>query len=543
MKKILLGICLVLTLVSGVKAEIDNSEQVKNFIYTHGNDENNAPWCKKDGVLGNGAVVNSSVSTYAQMLIEAQNAKRDEDGNIKGYIPPENCAPLTIANWNYIILRAMVVAVLNQTLPKVMLAVLKAKYAKEPSCYKPLAEEVYATAVASIPVDKRSEELKELLANEATRLSDAMIYAKGFNIMYLAELLQKPEKIEGDLPTQPEREFVENKDLGGGDTYSGEIKDDQADGYGIYKWKNGSMYEGQWQDNQHHGKGVYKWPNGDIYKGQYVNDQRHGKGTYTYADEDIYEGDWQDGKRHGQGTHKWHTGSIYKGDWQDDKHHGKGTYTYANGDQYEGEWKDNQRHGKGTYTCKNGNQYTGEFEKDNLKPGSDGTLTIKTGSKVETYEGHAISSKYFKGEEITSEHFKPESEEKQLYWSFLGDWISSVSELKIDESKELNGDDAVLEYFDGGKYTGKVIEGKRDTGENKNTKGTMEYSNGNKYEGGWKGGLPHGQGTFTWKKGNSFIGEFKEGVGKGKMTYLDKTEAEGELDLTGPVPKFIQYIE
>jgi len=104
-----------------------------------------------------------------------------------------------------------------------------------------------------------------------------------------------------------------------------------------------------------HGIAKATFPNGDTYTGEYKNKQRNGKGVYTWANKDdkpiqqIYDGEYVDNKRSGFGTITYIDKSSYIGEWQNNMKHGNGTYTYPNGDKYTGEWINNQRHGTGVY--------------------------------------------------------------------------------------------------------------------------------------------------------------------------------------------------
>lgn len=40
-----------------------------------------------------------------------------------------------------------------------------------------------------------------------------------------------------------------------GDVYEGELKNDQPNGRGVYRFKNGSYYDGEFQDGKFDGKG------------------------------------------------------------------------------------------------------------------------------------------------------------------------------------------------------------------------------------------------------------------------------------------------
>ena len=59
--------------------------------------------------------------------------------------------------------------------------------------------------------------------------------------------------------------------------------------------------------------------------------------------------------------------------------------------------------------------------------------------------------------------------------------------------------------------------------------GTMTWSNGNKYVGGFKNNQLNGQGTWTWTDGGNYVGEFKDGTfnGQGTQTYADGSKYVG----------------
>ena len=61
---------------------------------------------------------------------------------------------------------------------------------------------------------------------------------------------------------------------------------------------------------------------------------------------------------------------------------------------------------------------------------------------------------------------------------------------------------------------GKCVEGDCENG-----KGTMTWTDGDKYVGEYKDGKTHGQGTYTWANGNKYVGEFKDDKRHGQGTY------------------------
>ena len=52
---------------------------------------------------------------------------------------------------------------------------------------------------------------------------------------------------------------------------TGQWKDNQRNGYGVYKWNVGDSYEGEWKDNKFNGQGTLILTDGTKYKGGFVN--------------------------------------------------------------------------------------------------------------------------------------------------------------------------------------------------------------------------------------------------------------------------------
>lgn len=102
--------------------------------------------------------------------------------------------------------------------------------------------------------------------------------------------------------------------------YVGQVKNGQANGYGIALLDTGSRYEGQWKNNQRQGEGTFYWADGQYYVGTYDNDKRSGYGTYYWPNGERYAGEWKDDKRSGSGKFFGADGDIVTGGrWQDDK--------------------------------------------------------------------------------------------------------------------------------------------------------------------------------------------------------------------------------
>ena len=54
--------------------------------------------------------------------------------------------------------------------------------------------------------------------------------------------------------------------------------------------------------------------------------------------------------------------------------------------------------------------------------------------------------------------------------------------------------------------------------------GTYDYSNGDSYDGVWRGGRKHGNGTYSFQDGSKYGGEWKNNINHGRGTF---TSADG----------------
>lgn len=102
--------------------------------------------------------------------------------------------------------------------------------------------------------------------------------------------------------------------------YIGQIKNGNANGFGIGFFESGSVYKGFWKDNMRHGNGVFTWKDGERYEGNYVEDKREGSGDYFWKNGEVYKGQWKNDKRNGSGKLYKKSGKIKKeGNWVDDE--------------------------------------------------------------------------------------------------------------------------------------------------------------------------------------------------------------------------------
>ena len=113
--------------------------------------------------------------------------------------------------------------------------------------------------------------------------------------------------------------------------YIGGFKDDQLYGNGVIEFiKEGHKYEGEFKNNEINGRGIFRWKNGDIYEGEMTNGKMNGHGTYKYSNGHIYDGDYIDGLREGKGRIIYSNKVIYEGEFKGGHRIEQGNIIYSN---------------------------------------------------------------------------------------------------------------------------------------------------------------------------------------------------------------------
>ena len=194
-------------------------------------------------------------------------------------------------------------------------------------------------------------------------------------------------------------------------TYTGEVRNGQPDGNGVYEWNNGDRYSGSWLNGSMNGQGVCFWNDSSLYSGEWRDNKMSGPGTLTTASGLTMQGTFAD-NRLIDGTRTFTDGKnsiiiqrVIEGVKQNrltitasDGTRGdlplnynsitgaRAFIMYSNGDRYEGSLKDGLKNGRGVYTWSDGRHYRGVFKDDLLE--GEAVLFYEPGTQGARLEGN-----------------------------------------------------------------------------------------------------------------------------------------------------------
>lgn len=249
---------------------------------------------------------------------------------------------------------------------------------------------------------------------------------------------------------------------------------DCQNGTGTFHYEDGGNYEGSFKEGYRSGEGTYIWASGSKYQGSWERGNQNGKGTSYFSDGSIeHTGTWANGLFVPESPGSPSTAGVgcISGDCQA----GFGNYVFSNGQKYQGSYKGGLRNGLGHYLWTDGSQYLGFWENDQ----QNGLGTLFKSDGTVDYAGT-----WQKG-------------------ARAGSTTSTGTSIQ-QASGCVSGDCA-------------------------NGTGVYVYSGGERYEGGFQNGQPHGQGNIKWTTGDFYKGEWVQGLrtGYGTVLFADGSKYEG----------------
>jgi hypothetical protein len=302
--------------------------------------------------------------------------------------------------------------------------------------------------------------------------------------------------------------------------YTGELKDNLAEGQGVYRFASGAVIEGTFaagyvsgdatlnypdgsqyvgplsRRNVPQGKGRKTYANGGVYEGEFVDGLEQGQGTMTSPDGGSYKGAFLAGDFNGEAEMHYADGGTYVGTFRAGKRQGHGTLHSADGSEYVGDFVGN-RHGTGRYVQANGDRFEGEWRNDTL----NGKCEVATTSLQ--YSGSCVSGKFHgNGRLTTPDYF------------YEGAFVAGA--------KHGHGTERIADLEE---YEGEFVQGQR---EGKGRLRTTGGGDATRYEGMFKAGMMHGEGVLTTEEA-TMSGEFRDGLFY-KGTIAGKSGRKFEID-------------
>ena len=218
---------------------------------------------------------------------------------------------------------------------------------------------------------------------------------------------------------------------------------------------------------------------------------------------------------------KYSNGDRYEGEFVNGKFHGKGIYISYTGAKYEGDFRLGIHDGYGVINFPDGSKHSGEWKNGNRH--GRGTLLLKDGTRFEGQWTNDIRNGkgvfYYPNGKIENVEYRDGIE------------INDTNNRKLQEIKTIN-------YSNGDRYEGPIYEGR------KNGKGVYYFKNGDKIFGNFIGDKLRGRVNYYYKNGDTREGEMINGklnggaffVTKGKDQYKEVWK-DGDLILRDIVKK------
>ncbi len=319
--------------------------------------------------------------------------------------------------------------------------------------------------------------------------------------------------------------------------------------------------------NCQNGSGAYRYTNGAKYYGQFADGKPHGKGTMDYNAKSRYAGDWKNGVREGQGSMIYQNGDIYVGPFTKGRVQGdNGTMTYAKGDKYVGQWVSDQPNGQGVYHFKSGERYEGQFKsgdfegqgklyypdrayfeglfKENKKHGL-GKLVKPNGEVVEGSwnNGTEVNTTTTKPTAVASNNQKPtqSSTAATTQPPARKPTPPSIAAPKTERENTVELRNCNSVYCTKGKGYFDYSDGTRWIGEFKDGlpygKGVCFYSNGDRYDGEWQNNAPNGEGIMKFATGRVYGAVWANGI---ILKELDSNESVPSTPVSVDVDKRVK---
>ena len=156
------------------------------------------------------------------------------------------------------------------------------------------------------------------------------------------------------------------------EVYEGQFKRDEFCGKGRFISKEGTIWDCEWEKNECSRFGVRRELDGETYTGEMKNDECEGYGFTQYADSDsseaiCYFGHYSGDLPHGLGAILYKDGYMHLCSFKRGESHGKGLCRNTDKSLYYGDFAEGNMKGTGVWLLQDGRVYRGEVVQDMMR--------------------------------------------------------------------------------------------------------------------------------------------------------------------------------
>ncbi len=233
----------------------------------------------------------------------------------------------------------------------------------------------------------------------------------------------------------------------------------------------------------------------EYYFGEWFNGVRTGQGAYKFPSGDCYYGGFKAANKHGLGLSSLQKNEFYLGNFIDNQRTGLGVYVFANGDFLYGKFENGKVHGKAIYYHADSHQ----FEFNLYENGQEKQeVLIKEPFVIDgKWDNSPIMLKNYINNPFD---YTSGTNSSNLKWEF---------NCQKDSKNNYNGVGA-MEWVDGSYYFGEIANGSRDG------VGIFKYKNNDMHFGCFKNQMLEGKGFYLMtSKGKAYLATYEKDAKNG----------------------------
>lgn len=313
-------------------------------------------------------------------------------------------------------------------------------------------------------------------------------------------------------------------------TYTGEIKNGKADGFGVAVYSNNFAikYVGQFVNGVMSGKGTMIYTNGAFLTGDWKDGKMNGKGANVNKEGTFYVGGMKDGVRNGKGWLVLKSNAFYLGEFKNDTYDGMGIYGWADGRTLaQNIYVTGKRNGPGfQYEAKSEQLFEGTWKDDAWESAS--TAPFKSfmqapGFKSDTSTKQILMAALDAEKYATdTSFFYVKDKNKRYFGVFDAGYLKSGMQWVDDKSRLIGNfdNDGAEGYCYNFKFKDLYAEGNytKDYMDGNNCL-FIDFADSSIYQGAMQNGKYTGKAIFVNKNNNIYDGDYLEGkfTGTGRI--------------------------